>query len=149
MQQGNRSDETKPIFQKKLTLALLALIILVLDLSGATGSCQVSYLAQAVAGHLLIIHARQSIAKILKSETLDTETWNKLKLVLEVRGFAISEEGLPDNKSYTLNAAIKGECPGWNVHCAPKFSVEPIPWSLISWACWIHAGANSPHSLKL
>lgn len=104
------------------------------------GSCQVSYLSQAIAGHLRIMHSRHPIAKLLKTNKLDPETKSKLKMVLDIHDFAIRELGLPDNKSYTVYSAIKGEYPGWNVYCTPKFSVEPKTWCYPVAGCVVYHG---------
>jgi predicted aminopeptidase len=93
-----------------------------------TGPADGLYFLQAVSGHFRIMCARKPIEKILESNRPDIETQNKLKLVLKVREYATKELGLPENKSYTLFSEIKGKYPGWNVYCAPKFSVESKKW---------------------
>lgn len=103
-------------------------------------SCQVSYITQAIAGHFRIMNARRPIEKILKNDNLDQETENKLKLVLEIHDFAVRDLGLPDNKSYTLHSEIKGDYPGWNVYCTPKFSVEPKTWCFPVAGCVVYHG---------
>jgi predicted aminopeptidase len=126
--------------KKKLTISGLAIIIILLLLVVTPGSCQISYLTQAVAGHLRIMNARQPIGKILKNDTLDPKTKEKLKLVLEIHDFALRSLGLPDTKSYTLFAKIKEDYPGWNVYCAPKFSVEPKTWCYPVAGCVVYHG---------
>jgi len=131
---------TKRKIKRKLTISGLVFIMLMLVLFVTLGSCQISYLTQAVAGHLRIMHARHPIVKVLKEDNLDPKSRDKLKMVLEIHDFAIRELGLPDNKSYTLYSEIKGEYPGWNVYCAPKFSVEPKTWCFPITGCVVYHG---------
>lgn len=84
--------------------------------------------------------SRRPIKKILKTNHLDIETQNKLTLVLNVREYASKELGLPRNKSYTLYSEIKGKYPGWNVYCAPKFSVKPKLWCFPVAGCVVYRG---------
>lgn len=126
--------------KRRLTISGLA-IALVLVLSLVTlGSCQISYLTQAVAGHLRIMSSRQSIDKILKKRSMDEESREKLELVVEIHQYAIRELGLPDNKSYTVISEIKDDYPGWNVFCAPKFSIEPKTWCFPIAGCVVYHG---------
>lgn len=73
-------------------------------------------------------------------DKLDTNSQNKLKLVLEIHDFAINELGLPDNKSYTLYSELKEQYPGWNVFVAPKFSIEPKTWCFPIAGCVVYHG---------
>ncbi|MFA6126621.1 MAG: aminopeptidase [Bacteroidales bacterium] len=125
---------------RKLNISGLVLFMVVPLLFTTLESCQISYLTQAMAGHFRIIHARHPIEKVLKENKVDQKTRDKLKLVLEIHDFAIRELGLPGNKSYTLYAEIKGEYPGWNVYCAPKFSVEPKTWCYPIAGCVVYHG---------
>ena len=104
------------------------------------GSCQVSYLSQALAGHFRIMNSRRPIEKVLKDPNLDPHSAEKLKMVLKIHDFAVHELGLPDNKSYTLYSEIKEEYPGWNVYCTPKFSVAPKTWCFPVAGCVVYHG---------
>jgi predicted aminopeptidase len=130
----------KKSVKRKLTLTGVAVVTLLALLIIASGSCQVSYLSQALAGHLRIMGSRHPIGKLLKSDNLDQETKEKLKLVLDIHDFAVKELGLPDNKSYTLYSNIKRESTGWNVFCAPKFSVVPKTWCYPIAGCVVYHG---------
>jgi predicted aminopeptidase len=130
----------KRTIKRKLTIsgavvALLATMILL-----ALGSCQVSYLTQAMAGHFRIMNSRRPIVKLLKADNLDRQTKEKLQMVLDVHDFAVRKLGLPDNKSYTLFSEIKGDYLGWNVYCTPKFSVEPKTWCFPVAGCVVYHG---------
>jgi predicted aminopeptidase len=126
--------------RKKLTIAGVVSVMLIMVTFLTLGSCQLSYLTQAMAGHLRIMNARRPIEKIIKEDRLDPVSKDKLRMVLEIHDFAISELGLPDNKSYTLYSQIKGDYPGWNVYCAPRFSVEPKTWCYPVAGCVVYHG---------
>ncbi|MCH8119850.1 MAG: aminopeptidase [Planctomycetes bacterium] len=113
---------------KKRTKRIALIMVVVLVLLSVSGCSCVSYYSQAVVGHFRIMRSRTPIENILKTNNLDAESQNKLKLVLEVRAYAGEELGLPKNKSYTVYSDINGEYVGWNVYVAPKFSVEPKRW---------------------
>lgn len=113
---------------RRLALLSFLITLVVLVLLSIWGCGCVSYYAQAIVGHSRIMGSRTPIEEILKTNDLDMESQNKLKLVLEVRAYAGEELGLPKNKSFTVYSEINGEHVGWNVYCAPKFSVEPKRW---------------------
>ncbi len=131
---------TKRAIKRKLVISGFSFVLLLTLLILALGSCQDSYLTQAVAGHLRIMHARQPIKKILKQDNIDRKTKGKLQMVLDVRAFATKELGLPDNKSYTLYSDIKSDYLGWNVYCTPRFSVEPKTWCYPIAGCVVYHG---------
>jgi len=128
------------IKKRTLTVSGLVLIGLVAILLITTGSCQISYLTQAMAGHMRIMKSRRPIEKILQNDQLDAKKRDQLRLVLEIHEFAVKELDLPDNKSYTLYSEIDGDYPGWNVYCAPKFSVEPKTWCYPIAGCVVYHG---------
>jgi predicted aminopeptidase len=51
---------------------------------------------------------------------------DRLARVLEIRAFASSELGLPDNESYRRYADLGRPFVVWNVVAAPEFSVQPV-----------------------
>ncbi len=111
--------------------------ILLSALSGCTNVC---YLSHAAVGHFRVMGARVPIEKILRKNLLDSATRDKLRMVLDIREFASRELGLPANKSYTVYSEIKGEHLGWNVYCAPEFSVEPKTWCFPVAGCVVYRG---------
>jgi len=126
-------------FSRRLPKYGIGIAIALLLIFGLTRCSTVSYLSQAVGGHLKIMCARKPISKI-KDGQLDAASLNKLKMVLQVRAFASDELGLPRNKSYTLFSEIKGKYLGWNVYSAPEFSVEPKLWCFPIVGCVVYRG---------
>lgn len=109
---------------RPLSMAILAAILII----GIAGCGNVLYLSQAVGGHCRLMFSRVPIKEVLEKDLVDSAGQEKLRMVLELREFVSKELGLPENKSYTVYSDIKGECLGWNVYCAPRFSVEPKQW---------------------
>ncbi|MFA6335283.1 MAG: aminopeptidase [Bacteroidales bacterium] len=110
-------------------MKLIFKIVLAAILStGISGCSNALYLSQAIIGHCRLMCSRVPIKKILNKNQLDSAAQDKLRQVLELREFASKELGLPKNKSYTVYSELKGENLGWNVYCAPRFSVEPKQW---------------------
>lgn len=99
----------------------------------------VSYLSQAAGGQIRIMTSSKPISKI-RPGTLDSVSMQKLKMVLQIRSFASEELGLPDNRSYTAFAQVRRDYLGWNVYCAPRFSVEPKRWCFPVAGCVVYKG---------
>lgn len=121
----------------KFSFMIFLVALLLIALIGPTNG---SYFSQAISGHFRIMCSREPIEKILETNQLDIETQNKLKLVLKVREYATKELGLPKNKSYTVFSEINGKYLGWNVYCAPKFSVESQKWCFPIAGCVVYRG---------
>jgi predicted aminopeptidase len=85
----------------------------------------VSYYGQAVLGHLDLMNRSQPIEAQLADGATPPELRAKLARVLEIRDFATSELGLPNNGSYRAYADVQRPYVVWNVFAAPEFSVEP------------------------
>ncbi len=83
--------------------------------------------------------SRVPIEDELKRNHLDTDSQQKLNLVLEVRSFA-RQLGLPNNKSYTMYSEIDRPYAGWNVYVTPRFSVEPKTWCFPIAGCIVYRG---------
>jgi predicted aminopeptidase len=93
---------------------------------GAIGGCATfSYYGQAVLGHLDVMNRAHPIEARLADGATPPELRVKLARVLEIREFATSELGLPDNGSYRAYADLDRPYVVWNVFAAPEFSVEP------------------------
>ncbi len=98
------------------------------------------YFSQAIAGHFRIMASRVPIEDELKETHLDIDNKSKLYLVLEVRSFASTQLGLPNNKSYTMYSDINQQYVGWNVYATPHFSLEPIKWCFPIAGCIVYRG---------
>lgn len=105
-----------------------------------TACSTVSYYTQAVSGHLKMMHARQDIADILASDNVDSELRGKLELAQQIRSFASSDLGLPDNDSYKSYVATGKDSVTWNVVAADEFSVKAKTWCFPVAGCVSYKG---------
>ncbi len=128
-----------------LPLLLTALLLSFLQLAGCAGP---SYYAQAFSGHLNLMHKREDIAVILDSEDLDPELALELRLATEIREFAISELGLPDNDSYRQFVSTGKKAVIWNVVAAPEFSLQPRQWCFLVSGCVPYRGYYKHEAAK-
>ncbi|MED5535411.1 MAG: aminopeptidase [Pseudomonadota bacterium] len=98
------------------------------------------YYWQAVGGQLEVLRKRTPIEEILKSPDASPETRETLRQVLEIRRFATTVLGLPDNGSYSTYVDLGRSYVVWNVVAAKEFSVEPITWCFLVAGCVSYRG---------
>ncbi|MDB5798888.1 MAG: aminopeptidase [Paucimonas sp.] len=92
------------------------------------GCAQVGYYMQAVEGQLSLLSEARPIDDWLADPRVEAKLKNRLAKVKEIRRFAASELGLPDNESYKNYADLKRSYVLWNVVAAPALSLKPIHW---------------------
>ncbi|MEA5005053.1 MAG: aminopeptidase [Rikenellaceae bacterium] len=112
----------------KKKIAVIFIVTLLVILTTLSTCAGIGYITQAVNGHFRLMRSRIPIDKILNDPAQDSLLKQKLLLVRQIRNFAATELGLPDNDSYTLYTEIKTEELGWNIYCAPEFSTKPKEW---------------------
>jgi len=106
-------------------LPMLAPLACCLQLAGCAA---VSYYGQAVGGHLELLLARRPLDEVLADPASPVALQEKLLLARELRRFASTALGLPDNGSYTDYAELDREHVLWNVFATPELSLEPLTW---------------------
>lgn len=111
-------------------MRLLPLLALCLGATLSSGC----YAWQATRGQLRILWNRQPIAERLADPTplhasRNLELREKLRLVLEVRAFAMAELGLAESESYTTFYDSRGEPVAWNVSGCRPDGLYPLTWS--------------------
>jgi predicted aminopeptidase len=104
-----------------------------------------AFYTQAISGHLELMNGRTDIDEILADNKADPALQQKLKLAMEIRGFAINQLGLPDNGSYTRFVRTGRAAVTWNVVAAPEFSIEPKRWCFIVSGCVSYRGYFEQH----
>lgn len=72
-----------------------------------TGCVNLTYYAQAVGGHMDLLHRSKPISKIIADPDVDHQLRDRLSRVVILRDFASRELNLPDNKSYTSYADLQ------------------------------------------
>jgi len=118
------------------TTRLLWLLLMCATLSG----CAVGYLTQAANGQWQLMHARRPIERVLADPNSSAQLQTRLRLVQDARDFAVSELGLPDNRSYRSYSDLKRPYVVWNVVAAPEFSVKPLRWCFPIAGCVSYRG---------
>lgn len=118
---------------RSITLSFLLAVTLLLSACSS-----VSYYTQSVLGHSRLMLARQPIAEAISKA--DPELAEQLQLALELREFAVSELGLPDNKSYQSYVPLKRDYPVWVVVAAEPFSLNAKQWCYLVIGCASYRG---------
>jgi len=109
-----------------------------------TGCAGPGYYAQAVSGHLDLMQARRDVAAVLADQGTGEELRQSLQAAAEIRAFAVTRLGLPDNGSFTEYAHTGREAVTWNVVAAPEFSLEPRHWCFPLAGCVPYRGYFDP-----
>jgi predicted aminopeptidase len=104
--------------------ARLLLICLLFLLLG--GCASLGYYGQAVGGHVKVMQRRVPLAHAIADPVTQPATRARLQQVEQIRDFAISELGLPDNGSYRSYADLERPFVLWNVFAAPEFELTPL-----------------------
>lgn len=104
--------------------------VLVAGAAGALlASCSgLNYYAQAAQGQLSLLSDARPIDDWLADTGTDARLKLRLSMARQIRRFAVSELGLPDNGSYRNYAALKRPYVLWNVVATPELSLKPIEW---------------------
>jgi len=92
------------------------------------GCTTIGYYYQSIHGHFSLLNHSRPIEDVLQDESVDADLKKKLGLVLNVREFASSKLGLPENASYLSYAALDRKAVVWSVVATPEFSVSPKQW---------------------
>jgi len=98
------------------------------------------YYAQAIGGHIELMRQRQPVAETLRDDGTAVEVRRELQLSLEIREFAVSRLGLPDNGSYSRYVETGRDAVAWNVVAAPELSLEPRRWCFLFAGCVPYRG---------
>jgi predicted aminopeptidase len=107
-------------------------------------SCaSVKYYLQAAQGQMALVSDARPIDDWLSDNGTDARLRARLEKAREIRRFAVSELGLPDNGSYKKYAALKRPFVLWNVVATPELSLKPIEWCFPIAGCVNYRGYYS------
>lgn len=121
----------------------------VVAIAGLFGGCAgVQYYAQAVGGHLSLMHAARPINERLQDQATPGELKLQLERVLAIREFATQELKLPDNGSYRSYADLGRAYAVWNVVAAEEFSVKPKESCFFFVGCVAYRGFYAERDAK-
>jgi predicted aminopeptidase len=116
-----------------------ALLPVALQLAACAGP---TYYAQAIGGHLELMREREPVSQLLAKDGagLAPELRQKLELTSEIKAFAVTQLGLPDNGSYTQFVDTGREAVSWIVVATPEFDLQPRRWCFLFAGCLPYRG---------
>jgi predicted aminopeptidase len=100
------------------------LLLWALFLSG----CSLGFIWQAAVGHAKLLARQQPVEQVLQNGTLSEQERQKLRLILDVRTFAITQLGLHAGDSYTTFVDVGGPYVSYNVSASLKDALQPYVW---------------------
>ena len=103
-------------------------IALAAALSLLTGCADLGYYWQSAHGHIDLMRAARSVPAWLADPATAPALKAKLELTQRIRRFAVTDLGLPDNRSYTAYADLHRAAAIWNVVAAPEYSLQLKTW---------------------
>lgn len=119
-------------FRWTAAIFLFALVI--------AGCGNLPYYLQSVRGQLDIWSRQHDIEAVVDNPHTAEPLREKLRMVLEIRNFASTELGLPQNASYRSYANLERPYAVWNVFAAPEFSIQPRQWCFVFAGCVNYRG---------
>ena len=105
-------------------LCLSVLLLCTVCLSG----CGLGYLWHVAVGQVSILARQHPVEDVLQDEHLTPQEQQKVRLILDVRGFAISQLGLHASKSYTTFVRLNRPYVSYNLSAAPPDALTPYVW---------------------
>lgn len=102
--------------------------IVALAVAGCAQMGALGYYAQAAHGQFSLLSEARPIDDWLADPNAPEKLKVKLRKVREIRQFAASELGLPDNDSYKSYADLKRPFVSWNIVATPELSMLPEQW---------------------
>jgi len=96
-------------------------------LAGCSAVDTVDFYWQGAAGQMDLLSRARPIPEVIE-QSGDAALAARLARVREMRAFASTELGLPDNASYTRYTDVGRPFVLWNVFAAPALSLAPVQW---------------------
>lgn len=123
-------------FDSRTAFRLLQRVALVLAaLASMAGCSTVGYYYQAARGHFAVLSAARPISELLADPTTPQPLRQRLERAQEIRRFAVTDLGLPDNGSYRSYADLGRAAVVWNVFATPPLSLELKTWCYPFFGC--------------
>jgi predicted aminopeptidase len=92
------------------------------------GCATLGYYTQAAQGQMELLSDARPIDEWLADPATTPTLRHRLETARQIRRFAVSELGLPDNGSYKNYAALPRPYVLWNVVATPELSLSPLQW---------------------
>lgn len=109
-------------------------------MSALAGCTSASYYAQSLEGHVKIMTARQSVARLVDDSSAPEALRAQMEEARAIRQFAVDELALPDNRSYRSYVDVGQEAVTWAVFAAPEFSLMLRTWCFPVYGCVPYRG---------
>ena len=109
---------------RRLLIGAVAVVVV-----AAVGGCSTfGYYAQSISGHLAMLRSARPIQEVVADPGTPEPLRQRLLRAQEIRAFASSELGLPDNSSYREYADLHRPYVVWNVFATRELSLELKQW---------------------
>ncbi len=113
------------------------------------GGCgQVGYYAQSINGHFTVLHDAQPVTDLLADPSIDPRLRSRLVEAEQIRSYAVTALGEPDNGSYRSYADLKRPFVVYNVFAAPALSLKLRESCLLVVGCVEYRGYYSRESAE-
>ncbi|HVK32162.1 MAG TPA: aminopeptidase [Burkholderiaceae bacterium] len=99
------------------------------------GCSTIGYYAQSVGGHLDLVARARPIGELAADPAAPAALRERLALAARIRDFAVSDLGLPDNRSYRRYSDLGRPAAVWNVVAAPELSLKLETWCFAVVGC--------------
>lgn len=99
------------------------------------GCSTLGYYAQSVGGHLDLVARARPIDDLAADPAAPAALRERLALAARIRDFAVSDLGLPDNRSYRRYSDLGRPAAVWNVVAAPELSLQLETWCFAVVGC--------------
>jgi predicted aminopeptidase len=99
------------------------------------GCSTLGYYAQSVGGHLDLVARAKPIDELASDPASPAALRERLALAARIRDFAVSDLGLPDNRSYRRYSDLGRPAAVWNVVAAPELSLKLETWCFAVVGC--------------
>lgn len=118
-----------PVFTWFRRHPVLWLVGAVALLAGLGAGCSTfGYYAQSIQGHMAVMEAARPILEVIDDPGAAATLKQRLERVQQIRAYASSDLGLPDNGSYKSYADLKRPYVVWNVFATPELSLQLKQW---------------------
>ena len=119
-----------------------ASLLATLLLCGCAGP---GYYAQAIAGHLELMRARQDLDALVQHDDTDPQLAAQLREAAGLVRYARHQLALPTGDSYASVVITGRDAVTWNVVVAPEFSTQPKTWCFPVAGCVPYRGYFDAH----
>jgi len=90
--------------------------------------CGLGYLWHVAVGQVSILARQRPVQEVLQDDHLTPQERQKIRLILDVRVFAIDQLGLHDSNSYTTFVHLARPYVSYNLSAAPPDALTPYAW---------------------